>query len=106
MKTKNIRVLWLVLLLGVFVIPHTSNLLHFVIIEHDFNKRSNAVEYLNSNTVHYCEQYLFKYAPLLDFDVFNIDFWVDQMYLPIYVIDVRLEYLDFFYSYYLRGPPF
>ncbi len=105
MKNKNIRVLWLTLMLVVFIIPHISNVLHFVVVEHEFGKRSSDLEYVNSNTIHFCEQHIFKLSPLTAIDLFRWNVWTPQVYS--YVMDLyKINSFDTFYNFiYLRGPP-
>ncbi|MTG96775.1 MULTISPECIES: hypothetical protein [Myroides] len=105
MNKKNIRVLWLTLMLSVFIIPHISNVLHFVVIKHDFGRRTKVLEYVNSNSIHYCDQYLFKISPLLEFDSIQWEVIVELAYHCVDDFYLLSKYsFDTFY-YYLRGPP-
>lgn len=66
MKRRIIKNSWFTFMLTVFVVPHVSNLLHYVVFEHNYTYKSNQTEWKNADTVHYCEQYLFKFSPAVE----------------------------------------
>ena len=73
MKQTNSSVSRYVFLVVVFFIPLFSNLLHYVIIEHEFGKRSRDLEWIDGSKVHYCDQYLFKIHPAIEVPLSHID---------------------------------
>lgn len=106
MKQSNSSVSKYFFLVVVFLIPLTSNLLHYVIIEHEYGTRNHALEWIDGNKVHYCDQYLFKIHPAIEVPTFTIDI------VPL-VIDetVLVGTTDFIeqqnsWFYFNRGPPF
>ena len=66
MKNSNIGCGKYVALLIVFFIPLVSNVLHYVVIEHEFGKRNSTLEWIDGSKVHYCDQYLFKIHPAIE----------------------------------------
>lgn len=105
MRNKNIRVLWFTFMLLVFIVPHISNNLHYVIVKHTFGKKNNSLEWVDSNTVHYCEQYLCKTAPLLEITFFQWEVFLTIEYKKVMDF-VKEHYRDLSVVYLkLRGPP-
>lgn len=94
------------LFLWFFLIPQASNVLHFVLIPHEYGtKKATTPELVSKSRVHYCDQHLFDqplwYAP-----------WTFELSLtefPFYdlkcsaILIVFQEFL--FRGIFLRGPP-
>lgn len=100
--TKNI---WFAFMLTVFIVPHVSNLLHFVIFDHNYRDRSNQTEWVNANTVHYCDQFLFKFSPVVEIAFFQWDFFIEKVYSVVPIereITVKQQASN---PIRMRGPP-
>lgn len=105
MKNSNIGRGKYVALLIVFFIPLLSNLLHYVIIEHEFGKRNSELEWIDGNKVHYCDQYLFKIHPAIEVPTCWIDvcFFVLNQSIVVQEQEEVEQAIRWFY--FNRGPP-
>lgn len=105
MTDKNIRVLVCSLWCTLFLVPILNNALHYVIIDHHFGQKSTKLEYVDSTTVHYCEQYLCKLSPAIEHIVVPVELWIERLHCEL-VIEVVASYKEFLFPFYwLRGPP-
>ncbi|MDR2222438.1 MAG: hypothetical protein LBE34_06835 [Flavobacteriaceae bacterium] len=105
MKRKHIGV-WLSIL-GIisFSIPTLSNILHYVVIEHNFGHRSSKLEWVDAKNIHYCEQYLCKFSPAIETPVMVFSAVVVGcviVYYNVQVASYKEQFSSFFWS---RGPP-
>lgn len=66
MNSSDIRRRWGIVLTFVFFVPFFSNLLHYVIIDHEYGYHSKTLEWRNDSSMHYCDQYLFKLLPAIE----------------------------------------
>lgn len=94
------------LFLWFFLVPQASNVLHFVLIPHEYGtKKAHTAVWVSKSKVHYCEQHLFDqplwYTPwtfewsLIAFPFFNLK-------CPA----VLFKFQEFFFrGIFLRGPP-
>lgn len=106
MKQTNSSVSKYLFLVVVFFIPLTSNLLHYVVIEHEYGLRNHVLEWIDGSKVHYCDQYLFKIHPAVEVPTFAIA--IVPLVINAVVIDVinvRIKQPSHFF-YFNRGPPF
>jgi len=105
MKDNNICRSKYVALLIVFFIPLLSNLLHYVIIEHEFGKRNSKLEWIDGSNVHYCDQYLFKIYPAIEVP----PCWIDVCFFVLdhSIVLQKQEEVEQTTSrlYFNRGPP-
>ncbi|MGL4583462.1 MAG: hypothetical protein ACRCVU_10830 [Flavobacterium sp.] len=105
MTDKNIRAIVCSLWSTLFLVPLLNNTLHYVIIDHHFGQKSNKLEYVDSNTTHYCEQYLCKLSPVIEHSFVTIELWVDR-WCDELLVDVVASYKECLFPFYwLRGPP-
>lgn len=89
----------------VFIVPHVSNLLHYVIIKHQFGVRTNKTEWVDADSVHYCDQYLFKISSALALDIVNWEPFQVQQYFEKVVFRECFALQSAINFYWLRGPP-
>lgn len=105
MTDKNIRAIVCSLWCTLFLVPILNNTLHYVIIDHHFGQKSTQLEYVDSNTIHYCEQYICKLSPAIEHIVAPIEFWEERVHDEL-VIEVVANYKECLFPFYwLRGPP-
>ncbi len=105
MKQTNSRVSKYFFLVVVFFIPLTSNLLHYVIIEHEFGARNHALEWIDGSKVHYCDQYLFKIHPAIEVPSYTIaivPLVIDEIVLVETRARIEQRRSCFYFN---RGPP-
>lgn len=88
------------------IVPQASNLLHFVVIPHDFGQSiESEPRWVEAGKIHYCNQYLFKQTSALiteiwSFEPITLSEYKKENY-PVW-IDV---FLSNFYCFQRRGPP-
>ncbi|MCC9042423.1 hypothetical protein LNQ81_06905 [Myroides sp. M-43] len=105
MTDKNIRAIVCSLWCTLFLVPLLNNTLHYVIIDHHFGNKSNALEFVDSSTIHYCEQYLCKLSSSIENLVEPIDFWIERL-CDVILVEVVASYKECLFPFYwLRGPP-
>ncbi|SDH64127.1 hypothetical protein SAMN05421818_10925 [Myroides phaeus] len=105
MTKRSIRVIWFAFMYVVFLVPHISNLLHYVIIEHQYGVRTNKTEWVDADTVHYCDQYLYKISPAFVIDIVEWEPFYVHQYIEKAVFNECLTLLNTINFYWLRGPP-
>lgn len=103
MKRKNIAVL--VCLGWCLLLPTLNNLLHYVIIDHQFGQRSDKLEWVSAKNTHYCEQYLCKLSSAVMVEFFSIDFVAPLFYGFFLILNIFVRQDQFFLFFWLRGPP-
>ncbi|MCS4237295.1 hypothetical protein [Myroides odoratus] len=106
MKNVNINGSKYAFLVVVFFIPLISNLLHYVIIEHEFGQRNHEVEWIDGSKVHYCDQYLFKIHPAIEVPQLSIDIVPLVLYETTVLLICKLIEQRVSCFYFNRGPPF
>lgn len=94
------------LFLWTIIVPQASNLLHFVVIPHDFGQSiENELRWVEKGKVHYCDQYLFKQTFALLAEVWGFEPIVSREYKKEnYRISIDMFFSNF-YCFQRRGPP-
>jgi len=105
MKQNNIHCSKYVALVAIFFIPLISNLLHYVIIEHQFGTRSHELEWVDGSKVHYCDQHLFKIHPAIEVPTFDIAFVFLIINKTIVLLKNEIVEQPSSCFYFNRGPP-
>lgn len=105
MKQTNNSVGKYFILVVIFFIPLISNLLHYVVFEHEFGKRNGNLEWVDGSKIHYCDQYLFKIHPAIEVPESGIAFVsiFSQKNLVLLPHEIEVQQRSFFY--FNRGPP-
>ncbi|MDR0229679.1 MAG: hypothetical protein LBI72_11560 [Flavobacteriaceae bacterium] len=105
MKNKHIGVWLSIIGLISFSVPTVSNILHYVVIRHTFGQRTSTLEWVDANTIHYCEQYLCKFSPAIEAPIIDVSV-VKAVCVYSQIIVQVASYKDQFTSFFwLRGPP-
>lgn len=105
MKQTNSSVSKYIALVVVFFIPLISNLLHYVIIEHEFGRRNRELEWVDGGKVHYCDQYLFKIHPAIEVPDFCIEIVPLVVYNNTVLTACKIVEQGVTLFYFNRGPP-
>ncbi|MGG5505828.1 hypothetical protein [Myroides sp. C6-3] len=89
----------------IFFVPLISNLLHYVIIEHEFGKRNRGLEWVDGSKIHYCDQDLGKIHPAIEVPESHIELVPLIRYTTVVLIPSEIvEQLPAWF-YFNRGPP-
>ncbi|WP_158962288.1 hypothetical protein [Myroides fluvii] len=105
MKQTNSSVSKYIGLVVVFFIPLISNLLHYVVIEHEFGKRSHELEWVEGGKVHYCDQYLFKIHPAIEVPCLCLEIVPLVVYNSTVLTTSEIVEQRVTLFYFNRGPP-
>ncbi len=105
MKQMNSSVSKYFVLVVIFFIPLISNLLHYVIIEHEFGKRNRDLEWVDGSKIHYCDQYLCKIHPAIAAPESPVVFTPLVNYKTIVLIPCEIVEQFSSWFYFNRGPP-
>ncbi|WP_413511222.1 hypothetical protein [Myroides odoratus] len=105
MKKTNIGVSKYFVLSVIFFIPLISNLLHYVVIEHEFGKRTRGLEWIDGSKVHYCDQDLFKIHPAVEVPCIFIEIVPLFVYRSTVLTASKIVEQQPSFFYFNRGPP-
>lgn len=105
---QKIRVYLSVVLLGMFVMPQLSNVLHYVVVKHEFKAELNSCQpqWQTKAQTHYCDSFLFKVPALILAPICNLGTQnLEVICRSSSQLRQQLFFWNYFIGYYLRGPP-
>lgn len=95
---------------GIFLLPHIFNNLHFVLVSHDFHwefqQNSDKISFKSKDEFHNCEQYIFKVPPATQVDLFEEILIVQYFqFREISEKEIKILSRNINLSPHKRGPP-
>lgn len=103
---KNI---WIYISVGVFLLPHIFNNLHFALVSHAHEwkfEHSDENSFHAKVEFHNCEQYLFKVPPATELDLtYEFEVHFNKNFKELIEIEYETLIQNNNYAYPKRGPP-